>query len=86
MATNHGVRGSNPFLPVLNQKSPDFNCKKLNAEIKNKISEISIEDEKFFYALRVNIIFSKTEKYVELSSDDDTFFKLLENSASHLFN
>ena len=67
-------------------KIPDFNYKKLNAEIKNKISEMSIEDEKFSYALRVDIIFSKPEKFVELNSDDDTFFKLLENSASHLFN
>lgn len=78
---------SNPF-PFYQDKvkTLDFNFKKLNAEIKNKISEMSIDDEKFFYALRVNIIFSKPEKCVELNSDDGTFFKLLENSASDLFN
>jgi len=76
---------SNPF-PFYQSKVEilDFNCNKLNAEIKNKISEMSIEDEKFFYALRVNVVFSKPD--VELNSDDDTFFKLSENSANHLFN
>ena len=44
---------------------------------------MSIEDEKFFYALRVDIIFSRLEnldddEIVELNSGDDTFFKLLE--------
>ena len=82
---------SDPFLFYRDRAEIiDFECKKLNVEIKNKISEMSIEDEKFFYALRVGIIFSKLENFndeiVELNSEDDTFFKLLENSASHLFN
>ena len=51
---------------------------------------MSIEDDKFFYALRVDVIFSKQENFkdeiVVLNFDDDKFFKLLENSASHLFN
>ena len=68
---------------------PDFECEKLNSELKNKINEMSIEDDKFFYALRVDVIFSKQENFkdeiVVLNFDDDKFFKLLENNAIHLF-
>jgi hypothetical protein len=69
---------------------PDFECEKLNVEIRNKINEMSIEDEKFFYALRLDIIFSRLENsdddgIFEPNYDEDTFFELLENSASHLF-
>lgn len=50
---------------------------------------MSIEDDKFFYALRVDVIFSKQEnsedENVILNFDDDEFFKLLESNASHLF-
>ena len=70
---------SNPFPFYQDEvKILDFNCEKLNAEIKNKVNEMSIEDEKFFYAFRINV-------FVGLNSDDDTFFKLLENSASRAF-
>ena len=80
---------SNPF-PFYRDKVsiPDFECKKLNVELKNKINEMSIEDDKFFY-LRVDVIFSKQENFkdeiVVLNFDDDKFFKLLENNAIHLF-
>ena len=81
---------SNPF-PFYRDKVsiPDFECKKLNVELKNKINEMSIEDDKFFYALRVDVIFSKQEnsedEHVILNFDDDEFFKLLESDASHFF-
>ena len=81
---------SNPF-PFYRDKAsiPDFECEKLNSELKNKINEMSIEDDKFFYVLRVDVIFSKQEnsedEYVILNFDDDEFFKLLESDASHFF-
>ena len=81
---------SNPF-PFYRDKVsiPDFECEKLNSELKNKINEMSIEDDKFFYALRVDVIFSKQEnsedEHVMLNFDDDEFFKLLESDASHFF-
>ena len=87
---NFDLTKSNPF-PFYRDKVsiPDFECKKLNVELKNKINEMSIEDDKFFYALRVDVIFSKQEdfkdKIVVLNFDDDKFFKLLENNAIHLF-
>ena len=81
---------SNPFPFYLDKvKIPDFECKKLNVELKNKNHELAVEDEKFFYALRVDVIFSKQEDFndeiVILNFDDDKFFKLLENNAIHLF-
>jgi hypothetical protein len=93
---NFALTKSNPFpsyrdrVEVLDSKYEDKETiKKLNAKIRNKISERSIEDDKFFYALRVDIIFSRLENFgddiVELNSGDDTFFKLLENSANRLF-
>ena len=87
---NFDLTKSNPF-PFYRDKVsiPDFECKKLNVELKNKINEMSIEDDKFFYALRVDVIFSKQEnsedEHVILNFDDDEFFKLLESDASHFF-
>ena len=60
-----------------------------SAQGRENINEMSIEDDKFFYALRVDVIFSKQEnsedENVILNFDDDEFFKLLESNASHLF-
>ena len=80
--TNFDLTKSNPF-PFYrdNVKALNFEFKKLNAELRSKINEMSIDDEKFFYALRVDVIFSKQEdlndEIVVLDFDADKFFKLL---------
>lgn len=87
---NFDLTKSNPF-PFYKDKANirNFDCKKLNVELKNRSNEMSIQDEKFFYALSVDVIFSKQEDFkdeiVILNFDDDKFFKLLEYNAIHLF-
>ena len=53
----------------------------LNAKFRTQLREMDTEDEKFFYGLRANIVFSTQESF-----NENTFFNLLKDTASRLFN
>ena len=60
----------------------------LNESVFNaQINEMDIQDEKFFYGLRVNIVFSTHDNFHDNVSRDKTVFpfELLKDTASHLF-
>jgi len=64
---------------------------RLNANLKTQASETIIGDENYFYAFRVNVIFSMLEdldadEVVQLVKGVDTFFESLKITSYNLYN